>query len=202
MSEDSHQEQIVALDYTPIVRHRGKQFTLGDISLAKVGGVDLHAAGISGAPAAVVFVAFFALFFLIGKSLFLAVLPAALVWVGFYIWFSREVIDTQPPLDRMLMAVSIRRNAPVRLSGTGQTVRTSNWMSELVGAKHHAADEYPTTLHWAAIVKRASDPDHASVQTSIPDRAQYRPKPIGLDLTVEDDQYTYEDWAEYLAGAR
>lgn len=199
MSEESRGEPIVALDYTSIVRHRGKQFTVGDLSLSKIGGVDLHAAGLSLVPAVVVGAISFVLFFILGITLFIATLPALAVWIGGYLWFARDVIDSQPPLYRILMAFSVRRNSPVVISGGGPTVRHSNMVSELIGTKHHAADLYPTELHWAVIVKRADDPAHRASSPALPNRQSYRPKPRGIDLAVHDDVQSYDEWADFLA---
>ena len=35
--------------------------------------------------------------------------------------------------------------------------------------------------------------------TAVANRRYYRPRPVGVELGVEDDQYIYADWMEYLA---
>ncbi|WP_347956149.1 hypothetical protein [Gordonia aichiensis] len=198
MVEDNGAQRPYALDYTPIVKHRGKQFTIGDLSLSKINGIDLQSAAVASVPAVIVGVGFAVVFFITGITVFFAIIPALLAAIGTYLWFSRETTDSQAPWGRVLMAITVRRNAPVRISGGLPTVRSSNVLSELVGRKHAAADNYPTTLRWLVIVKRG-DPAHMLASAAIPNRTAYRPRPAGVEFGVEDDQYIYADWMEYLA---
>lgn len=198
MSEEDGRERPYAIDYTPIVKHRSKQFTMGDVSLSKINGVDLQSASVAVVPAVAVGCFFAVMFALLGVTVFIALMPAIIVFLAVYLWFSRETIDPQSPWDRVLMAITVGRHTPVKISGGGPTVKTSNALSEMFGAKHFAADRHPADLHWGVIVKRA-ETDHHSPDRSVTGRRPYRPRPAGIDLIVADDKHTYADWAEYLA---
>lgn len=207
----SDREPIVAYDYTPIIKHRGKQFTVGDMSLSKFGGIDLSAAATALAPALVVGFVIAVLLWLTSPAVFWAALPTAAVWTGFYLWFSREQIDAQAPLDRIFLAVSARRTQPVRLGGSNMIgVRKSgpwhaatDWMrsgpiGRQIGTRHRSEDRHPDVLRFVVIVKRPADPAHLTLGVPLAGRQQYSPRPKGAGQIIDDDFDRFGDWYAYL----
>lgn len=204
----SDREPIVAFDYTAIIKHRGKQFTINDMSLSKIGGVDLSAASVALVPSAMALLAGMAgLWLLTGVSVFWAAIPAIMIWVGFYWWFSRDVVDAQSPQDRIYLALSARRTQPVRLGGSsigrprkrGLAARVmSPALGFLLGRRHTAEDNNPGILRWTVIVKRPDDRSHLALGAAVPGRHMYRPHPQDIGRIVADDHDQFDDWYAYL----
>lgn len=214
MSEEER-DPIVALDYTPIVKHRGKLFTVGDLSLSKFGGVDLSAAAVAAIPALITGSLLVVVLFFLSPAVFWAVIPAAAVWAGCYLWFSREVLDAQSPQDRILLYLSSRRTQPrlivsantpgpagVGLAGQArQRARASAPAKVLAGqfgTRHPVEDRNPVRLQWTVILKRPADPEHLDVGAPLRGRGKYRPRPHAASHDLADDRDQFEDWYAYL----
>lgn len=193
---------IVAYDYTPIVKHRGKQFTVGDLSLAKFGGVDLSAAWVALIPAIGVAAAVVVLLMFTPFTAMLAAIPAFLTWLVLYVWFSRETLDTLAPIDRIMLTVTSKRTQPTILNGatSGRQRRTGKRaaVSSLVGSRHPGEDRTPDRLHWVVIVKRPTDSDRLKVGAPLTGRDQYRPRPRASAPLIHDDRDQFDDWYAYL----
>lgn len=180
MSNDDSGD-ITARDYTGIVKHVGRLFTAGDLSLSGIGGVQLPAAGMAlgiGFPFGIVSWIVTGLIF--GAPAWLAMLLGVLVCVTVYLVLSRDSEDKERIESRLLTWGSAKVKQPTSLAGQSK-------------------DKHPTNLRWVVILWRYND-GHSTVGRPKTTVCKYRPTPYGSGAwAVADDRDEHDDWYEQLS---
>lgn len=150
MSAGDNSSRIISHDWTNLFRHRSRQFSMDEFRLP---GVDWVGAGVAGGAA---------LSIGIGTTLLLWLLGIGWWWIGLLVGIvaggavypvvAKDTEGRVTPLESTTLWIDYHLFQPAMLQGTGK-------------------DEYPTDLHWQAILYRPEDmPDYSD---SFPAPAPY-----------------------------
>lgn len=180
MPNDEHGD-ITARDYTSIVKHVGRLFTAGDLSLSGIGGIQLPAAGMAlatGVPFGIVLWVVTGL--ILGGPAWFPMLLGFVVCIAVYLVLSRDSEDKERIESRLLTWGSAKVKQPTTLSGQSK-------------------DKHPTKLRWVVILWRFDD-GHTTVGIPKQTVCKYNPKPYESGAwSVADDRDAHDDWYEQLS---
>ncbi len=174
---------LCAYDYTGVVRHKGKLYVVGDLSLSFIGGLSLPSAGfaliLTGPVVAPLLLASFSGWL----PSYLAVV-ALLLLIAAYVLFEVGPSDRDKPAHRVKLALAGMWRQPDHVVNN---------------RKDTVADD----IRLVAIVKRPQDPSRCTAGTPVQLRVQYRPTPRRSDeFAVADDRLdTLQEWGSLVASA-
>ena len=123
------QDVVYCDDYTRLVTYQSRSWTMGDLSLAAVGGIQWAAAGLAVGVGAAVAVAAAVLLLVTGLPFWFAVLPALVAAVVLYLRTAKERSGGLTELERLRLRLHQRYRQPAHFNGL-------------------AADAEPTEFQW------------------------------------------------------
>ncbi|WP_042376482.1 hypothetical protein [Gordonia alkanivorans] len=173
---------LCAYDYTGIIRHKGKLYVVGDLSLSKIGGLSLPSAGFAlliSSPFWLTLVALSMAGFVGGVWIFVSLIPV----IAGYVLLEIGSADRDKPAHRVKLALAGRWKAPDYVVNS---------------RKDSTADD----IHLTAIVKRPREPQRTTAGQPLQLRVSYRPSPRDVgEFTVVDDRHRYPAWEALVASS-
>lgn len=173
-----------ARDYTAIMRHKGKMFTVNDLSLAWMGGVSFPAAGMAAGcviPAWLITQVVFGWIF--GVPWWGIFLTMAVIFAGLYAFLQRDLGDKDTPWRRVALWYSLRSHQPEHIAST-------------------QADTTIDTMRWCVIVMRPNKSPHIKAGRALGNREQYCPRPrASEEFEVADDFALFDRWHDAVIAA-
>lgn len=123
------QDVVYCDDYTRLITYQSRSWTMGDLSLAAIGGIQWAAAGVAFGGGTAIGCAAAALLALTGLPFWFAVLPAAVATVLIYLRTAKERSGGLTEIERLRLRLHQRYRQPTHFTGL-------------------AADTEPTEFQW------------------------------------------------------
>ena len=123
------QDVVYCDDYTRLITYQSRSWTMGDLSLAALGGIQWAAAGLALGAGAAAGGAAAALLAVTGLPIWFAVFPAVVVTIAAYLRTAKERSGGLTELERLRLRLYQRYRQPTHFNGL-------------------AADAEPTDFQW------------------------------------------------------
>jgi len=123
------QDVVYCDDYTRLITYQSRSWTMGDLSLAAIGGIQWAGAGLAVSAGLATEAVITGLLLVTGLPIWFAVLPAVTVTIVLYLRTAKERSSGLTELERLRLRLNQRYRQPTHFNGL-------------------AADAEPTDFQW------------------------------------------------------